>query len=620
MRRPFTSMSVGLALAAAAAMAAAAMAVMAPVALHAQPGAGGRAQIGLALYGEPSRTEPIDGYAFANPNAEKRGEIRLGQTERFGSLFPFLSDNSGAEGLLGLVFESLMAPAADEPDAVYGLIAESVETPIDRSWATFRLRMEAAFSDRLPVSAADVAYSIESLREFGSPLWRRRLAPVTEIRIIDPQTIQFIFNDRREWRTPIYVATAPIVPEGALDAAATGGGLAAPVASGPYVVEDAAPDAGVILRRDPDYWGRDLGVNRGRHNFDTIRIGVYPDEEQLFDAFREGLVSARIEISSARWANGYDFPAAIDGRIFKEEIPSARPVPQNAFAFNARRAPFSDARAREAFIRFFDYDWLNENRFAGGAPRARSLFANTDFESAPGPAASAEVDILLASGARLPEKILNEGWTPPQGGDARIMRTNFLEGLALLRESGWAPAEGRIAHGRTGEPLTIEILAHDSSWAEMARYYANSLARIGVEARVTRVAPAEMRARIARGDFDLAPMRLSLPTPPGDALFWLFSGFAAASAPTKNIPGVNDPAVNALIAAMLQTPSRAEYAASLRALDRMILAGAYMIPLDAPAADRIARWTDVELPAPPPAGFVTNGRLAVDFWWASATN
>ncbi|GAB4523873.1 MAG: extracellular solute-binding protein [Parvularculaceae bacterium] len=609
MRLPFTSICVALAMAAA----------IAPTAPNAQPAAGGRAQIGLALYGEPARATPIEGYPFANPNAEKRGEIRLGQTERIESLFPFLSDNSGAEDLLGLVFESLMAPAADEPDAVYGLIAETVETPIDRSWATFRLRMEAAFSNRLPVSAADVAYSIESLRQFGSPLWRRRLAPVAEIRIIDPQTIHFVFDERREWRTPIYVATAPIIPEGSLDAAGVGG-LAPPVATGPYVVEDAAPDNGLILRRDPDYWGRDLGVNRGRHNFDAIRIGVYPDEEQLFDAFREGLVSARIENSSSRWANGYDFPAAIDGRIFREEIPSARPAPANALAFNTRRAPFSDARAREAFIRFFDYDWLNENRFGGGAPRARSLFANTDFESAPGPAASAEVDILLASGARLSEKILNEGWSPPQGGEARIMRTNFLEGLSLLREAGWTPAEGRIAHGRTFEPLTIEILAPDRDWAEIAQYYANSLARIGVEARVARVAPAEMKARIARGDFDLAPLRLSLPTPPGDELFWLFSGFAAASAPEWNIPGVNDPAVNALIASMLQTPSRAEYAASLRALDRMILAGAYMIPLDAPAADRVARWTDVELPAPPPVGFVRNGRLAVDFWWASATN
>ncbi|SLN28574.1 Oligopeptide-binding protein AppA precursor [Roseivivax jejudonensis] len=572
---------------------------------------------GIAMYGEPALPPDFVSLPYANPDAPKGGRIVVGEVGSFDSLNPHILKGVVPWQWRFLGYESLMGRSYDEPFTLYGLLAESIEVAEDRSWAEFTLREEAAFSDGTPVTIEDVMWSYETLGTEGHPRYLGTWNLVETMEQTGPRSVRFTFaTDNRE--LALLIGMRPILKKAQwADKDFTRSGLdTIPIGTAPYVVSDYEAGRFVELSRNPDYWGSDLPFMRGQANLDTIRMEFYADAQVLFEAFKAGQITSIRETNAEKWATQYDFPAVRSGDIVKSEIPHERPTGMTGFVMNTRRSAFSDWRVRAAMIHAFNFEFINETLTGGRQPRITSYFSNSLLAMADGPADEGVRRLLQPHVDALVPGAL-DAYALPQGDGSAANRRNLRTAMRLMEEAGFTIEEGRMTTP-SGEPFGFEILLPQSTpEAEVGTIvdlFLPALERMGIDVRVARVDRAQFEERTDAFDFDMTFYTRGLSLSPGNEqkLYW---GSAAAEAQgSLNWMGVQSPAVDAMIDAILTSESRADFVTAAKALDRVLTTGRYVIPIYQFRESRIAHDANLHFPDDLPIyGDFIN--FHPDVWW-----
>ena len=554
---------------------------------------------GIAMYGDPALPPDFVSLPYANPDAPKGGRVVTGNVGGFDSLNPFILRGSPPWQLAHLTHETLLGRSWDEPFTLYGLLAESVETGPARGWVEFTLNPAARFSDGSPVTVEDVIWSFETLGTKGHPRYRGFWSKVDRIEATGPRSLRLTFNvEDRE--LALLAGLRPILQKAQWQGRdiSEAGISDIPVGTGPYTVADYEVNRHVTLKRNPDYWGRDLPYHRGTHNFDEIRIEFYADGTVLMEAFKAGLISYVREFNAEAWANEYDFPAVERGKIVKSEIPHRQPSGMTGFVMNTRNPALADWRMREALITAFNFDYINDTLTGGRQPRITSYFSGSELAMDHGPA-TGRVRALLApfAGSLLPGTL--EGYSLPEGDGTARNRAGLRRATALLTEAGWRVEDGRLVDA-TGTPLSLTVLLQQDGLiaqaSAMMDIYARALSRLGIDLRVETVDNAQYAERVAQYDFDLTMMRRSLSLSPGNEQMFYWGSKDANKPGSRNLMGMNSPAAEAMIRTMVQAEGRDDFVAATRALDRVLTAGRYVIPIHRYAVGRIAHKAELAYP------------------------
>lgn len=572
----------------------------------------GAARHGLAMHGVPALPPAFQHFPYANPNAPKGGRLVLGVQGTFDSLNPFpVKGLTAAHGIAGLVIEPLMRRSLDEPFTLYPLIARAVEMPEDRSAVTFALDERAAFSDGRPVTSEDVLFSFDLLKTKGRPNYRNSYDKVTKVETPDPHTIRFDLSDADDRELPLILGLMPILPKHAVDPETFEASTFQPLlGSGPYVVQALNPGESITYRRNPAYWAADLPANRGTYNFDEIRYDYYRDANSLFEAFKAGLYDFRIEADPTRWLTGYDIPAVREGRIVREELPNRMPKGMAGFVFNTRRPVFEDVRVREALGFLFDFAWVNKNLFGGVYRRTASYFDESDLSAHGRPADAKERALLAPYPDAVRADILEGRWESPASDGSGRDRDLARRAIALLSEAGYERAGDEVRNRATGEPLAFEIMVVSRDQERIALNFVQSLTRIGVTARVRLVDSVQYERRRQRFEFDMMIASWPVSPSPGNEQFFRWGSASADREGSFNFAGVKSPAVDGMIQALLAAKERDDFAAAVRALDRVLLSGFYVVPLYHLPNQWIAHNARVKRPAEVPL----LGPL-IEIWW-----
>lgn len=551
------------------------------------------------MYGAPALPPDFVSLPYANPDAPKGGRVVTGNVGGFDSLNPFILRGTPPWQLADLTHETLMGRSWDEPFSLYGLLAESVETDEARRWVEFTLRPEARFSDGSPVTVEDVIWSYETLGTQGHPRYRSFWAKVAAISKTGPRSLRLTFAEE-DRELALLAGLRPIlqksqwqgrdITEAAIDDI--------PLGTGPYVVADYEVNRHVTLKRNPDYWGRDLPLRRGTNNFDEIRIEFYGDDTVLKEAFKAGLVSYVREFNAEAWASQYDFPAVQRGEITLSEIPHGKPSGMTGFVMNTRRAPLDDWRVREALITAFNFEYINDTLTGGRQPRITSYFSGSELGMDHGPATGRVRDLLEPYADTLLPGTL-EGYSLPVGDGTARNRTNLRRAAALLQEAGWQVENGQLVNA-SGQPLALTVLLQqDGLMAQasaMMDIYARALERLGITLKIEMTDKAQYAEREANFDFDLTMMRRSLSLSPGNEQMFYWGAEYADQPGSRNLMGMKSPAAEAMIHAMLTARDRDAFVAATRALDRVLTAGRYVIPIHQYSVGRIAHKSQLKYP------------------------
>lgn len=569
----------------------------------------------IAMHGAPALAPNYTHFPYANPAAPKGGRLTIGLLGTFDSLNPFnVKSGSAAQGLDTNVFQTLMARSLDEPFTLYGLIAKSIETNEARSYVLFHLDPRAKFFDGTPITSADVAFTFELLKEKGRPQQRAAYTLVSRVEVPDAETIRFDFPDVDDRELPLILALMPVLSQRATDAANfEQASFAIPVGSGPYRVAEVDPGEKLILRRNPDYWAKDLPSQRGFFNFDEIEIDYYRDASSLFEAFQAGLVDFRVETDPLRWTTSYNFPAVREHRVVCESLPVGGPKGMDGFVFNLRRGIFDDVRVREALGMMFDFEWVNANLFAGQYTRTKGFFDDSEFASTGRRASAAERALLAPFPGAAREDIMEGRWRPPKTDGTGHDRVWPKRALDLLASAGYELVGGRLR--KDGKPFNFEIMVQDRAQERLALNYAYSLARIGVEARVRRVDEVQYQRRRQNFDFDMMIGSWVASASPGSEQRTRWGSAAADEPASYNLAGVKSSAVDAMIDALLAAKSRQDFVTAVRALDRVLLSGFYIVPLFHSREQWIAASSALERPAELPAYGSPTIDPTLDAWW-----
>lgn len=577
--------------------------------------AGAEPRHGIAMYGEPELPPDFVSLPYANPDAPKGGKVVFGNTGGFDSLNPFIQKGTAPWQLRFWSYESLMGRSWDEPFTLYGLLAESVETAPDRSWVEFTLRPEARFWDGSPVTVEDVIWSYETLGTQGHLRYRGFWTQVEKIEQTGPRSVRLSFDtDDRE--LALIAGLRPILKKAQWEGRDfTRSGLdTVPMGTGPYVISDFEAGRFVELARDPDYWGADLPFRRGTDNFDVLRVEFYGDETVLFEAFKAGELTALREFNAETWRTAYDFPAIRQGRVVKTEIPHQRPSGMTGFVMNARRPPFDDWRVREAMLRAFNFEYINDTVTGGVQPRIASYFSNSELGMRPGPAEGQVRELLNPFAADLPPGALDGYALPVSDGTARN-RANLRAAAALLEEAGWRIVDGELQDAE-GRPFRFELVLRQGAGElqTIAELYQRALQRLGIAMEVTAVDDAQYTQRIAALDFDMTDFRRDLSLSPGNEQRLYWGSDQAQLQGTRNLMGMAEPAADAMIDTMLTATDAAEFVAAARALDRVLMAGRYVIPFWQYDVGRIAHAAELRHPERLP---IYGDRIGFmpDVWW-----
>ncbi len=551
----------------------------------------------IAMHGDPRYAAGFKHFDYTNPDAPKGGEIVFGVLGSYDSLNPLIVRGVSAAGIRGYVFESLMARSMDEPFSLYGLLAESVETPDDRSSVTFTLNPDAKFSDGRPVTIDDVVFSHSLLRDRGRPNHRTYYAKVSKVERPGPRSVKFVFDADGDREMPLIMGLMPILPSHVFDAETfEQTNLRPPIGSGPYIVANIDPGSGITYRRNPDYWGRQLAVNRGRFNFDRIRYDYFRDSNSLFEAFKKGLVHVRSEDDPGRWALSYDFPARKDGRVLTQEFPIGVPSGMSALVFNTRKQIFSDIHVRKALILMLDFDWLNRNLYHGLYSRTQSFFDRSELSSHDRPADARERKLLRIYEAEIEPDILDGRYSLPVTDGSGRNRVNRRKALELLKQAGYGLRDNKLVDLATGKPFEFEILAATKGQERLLLSYARALKALGIEARIRQVDSAQYQRRRQTYDFDMIQAFWYASLSPGNEQNFRWRSSSADMEGTFNFAGVESPVVDAMIEALLAAKSRLNFVSAVRALDRGLLSGHYVIPLFHLPKQWVAYWQQFEHP------------------------
>ncbi len=569
----------------------------------------------IAMYGEPALPQDFVSLPYVNPDAPKGGQAIFGNTGGFDSLNPFVRKGTVPWQLRYWGYESLMMRSWDEPFTLYGLLAESVQTAADRSWVEFTLNPKARFSDGSPVTVDDVIWSFETLGTIGRLQYRGLWSRIEQIQQTGPRSLRITFNEANR-ELAMIAGLRPILKKDQWDGKDfTASGLdEAPIGSAAYVVDSVDPGRSLVLRRNPDYWGRDLPIRRGTQNFDTLRIEFFGDGGVLFEAFKALELNVFREYNADAWNTRFNFPAVQDGRVVKTEIPHRRPSGMTGFAMNTRRAPFDDWRVREAMLLAFNFEYINDTLTGGAQKRISSYFSNSELAMQPGPATDAVLDLLTPFRDTLPSGTI-EGYALPRSDGTARNRTNLRKAAKLLNEAGWEVQDG-VLRGPNGQPFVVSVLLRqgDRNMIAVLEIYARALERLGITLRTQVVDNAQFAAREAELDFDMASFRRDLSLSPGNEqrLYW---GSDQADQPgTRNLMGITSPAVDAMIERMLTVDDPEAFRAAVRALDRILTAGRYVIPIWEFDIGRVAHIREIRHPARFPLYGDRPGLIA-DTWW-----
>jgi microcin C transport system substrate-binding protein len=566
---------------------------------------------GLSMHGDMKYGPGFKHFEYVNPAAPKGGEVKLAAIGTFDNLNPFILKGVPAVGI-GETFDSLTVSSRDEPFTEYGLIAETIEVPEDRSWVAFTLRPEARFHDGSPITVEDVIWSFETLKTQGHPFYRSYYAQVAKVEKVGERKVRFAFGPGENRELPLIVGQLPVLSrtywsKREFDRTT----LEPPLGSGAYRVDAVEPGRSITYRRVPTYWAARLPVKVGTDNFDVLRYDYYRDGTVALEAFKGGEYDFRAENVAKNWATAYTGPAISQGLIRREEIPNEVPTGMQAFVYNTRRPFFQDARVRRALAYAFDFEWTNKNLFYGAYTRTRSYFSNSELASRGLPSPD-ELKILEPFRGRVPEEVFTREYQPPVTDGSGNIRDGAREALRLLGEAGWSVKGQKLVNAR-GEALQFEILEDDPLFDRVILPFVKNLERLGVSARLRVVDAAQYQKRIEDFDFDMTVFVWPQSLSPGNEQRDFWSTKAAETRGTRNVAGIRDPVVDTLIDLLIKAPDRKRLVDRTRALDRVLLWGHHVIPHWHIRAYRVAYWDKFARPAVAP-----KYALGLDTWWVDA--
>ena len=572
-------------------------------------------QHGIAMYGAPALPPDFVSLPQANPDAPKGGRITFGEAGSFDSLNPYITKGSAPAAISSLTVETLMGRSYDEPFTLYGLLAESIETDDARSYVAFTLREAAKFSDGSPVTVEDVLWSFQTLGEQGNPRYTTAWKKIAKMEAVGARGVKFTFTEL-DREMPLLMGLRPILQKKQWEGRDfTETTLDAPIGSGPYVVADVEPGTRLTLKKNPDWWGRDLAFNKGLHNFDEIRYEYFADPTVIFEAFKAGEIDTYREANPAKWVGNFDIPPVQSGDIVKAEIPHQRPSGIDGLVFNTRKPMFADWRVREALIQAFNFELVNQTLSGGVNPRITSYFSNSELSGNMAEPASDKVAALLAPFADqlLPGAI--EGYALPVADGTEANRAGIRKATDLLAEAGWTVQDGVLKNG-TGEAFAFEILLANGASDTIAatEIFVEALKRLGIEARIATVDSAQYKERSTNYDFDMTQYIRSLSLSPGNELTLYWGGEGVEKPGTRNFMGMSSPAAEALIKTMVSATSREDFVTATQALDRVMTSGRYVIPFWYSNVSRVAHKKALHYPARLPIYGDWLGFLP-DVWW-----
>ena len=561
----------------------------------------------IAMHGSPKYEPDFNHFDYVNPDAPQGGTMRLAVNGTFDSFNSFIPrGNAGA----GSSIETLLTSSADEPFTEYGLIAESLEVPDDRSWVIFTLRPEARWHDGKPITVEDVIWSLQTLKTKGQPFFRFYYASVVGAEKVGTRRVKFTFAEKGNRELPLIVGQMPILPKHyweTRDFERTT--LEPPLGSGPYRITSFEPGRYIITERVKDYWGRDLAVNRGQDNLERIRYDYYRDDTVIRQALKAGEVDFREENQAKAWALDYDVPAVRKGWLKKEEIRHYSPTGMQAFVYNTRREIFKDWRVRKALSYAFDFEWTNKNLFFGQYTRTESYFSNSEL-AARGLPSGEELKILERYRGRIPEEVFTTPFRAPSTDGSGWPRENLRTAFKLLEQAGWVVRDMKLVNVHSGKPFEFEILLVSPAFERIVLPFVRNLRRLGIDARVRLVDESQYINRLRSFDFDMFIAGWGESESPGNEQRSFWTSAAADSPAARNYAGIKNPVIDELVELVIKAPDRESLVARTRALDRVLLYGYYVIPNWHLRMQRILYWDKFSRPQVTP-----RTGTSISYWW-----
>jgi microcin C transport system substrate-binding protein len=564
---------------------------------------------GISMHGDLKYPKGFSHFDYVNPKAPKGGKVTQSAIGTFDSFNQFIVKGNSADGL-GLIYDTLLGRALDEPFSLYGLIAENIEVPKDRSWIIFNLRKSATFSDNHPLTAEDVVFSFEKLRSEGAPFYKAYYADIDKIEALNPHRVKFTFKNALNRELALIVGEVPILAKHYWQGKDfQKPSLDIPIGSGPYIIDSYDAGRSITYKRNPNYWAKNLPVKVGYDNFDIQIFDYYRDGTVAMEAFKAGEYDFRQENSSKRWATSYTGQSFDDGRIKIAELEHQNPTGMQAFVINNRREQFSDPRVRQALALAFDFEWTNKNIFFNAYTRTHSFFSNSEMAATKLPTKE-EIEILEPVRDQVPPQVFTQVYKAPEtNGDGKIY-TQLRQAKRLLQEAGWAFKSGKLINAESGKPLKIEMLLYSPAFERVVSPFIRNLERLGIEANIRLVDVSQYIARLRSYDFDIVVSGFGQSSSPGNEQRDYWHSSSANKEGSRNLIGIQNPAIDYLVEQLIQSPDREQLVLRTRALDRVLQWNHYVIPQYHINKYRVAYWDKFAMPE-------TRPKYALGFntWW-----
>ena len=571
----------------------------------------------IAMHGAPKYPANFKLFEYTSPHATYGGTLKLGAQGNFDSLNPFIAKGT-SEQYLSLSYDTLLVQAKDEAFTEYGLVAETMEYPADRSFIIFKLRKQARFHDGVAITADDIVSTFNLLMEKGNPFYHSYYSGVESVIALSKHKVRFNFKPGTNHELALIVGQLPILPKHYWqnkDFANTTTEI--PIGSGPYKIKSFQFGRSISYERDDNYWAKDLNVNAGMYNFNTIQVDYYKDAVVLLEALKAKQYDFRLENSSKQWATGYNSRALNNGQLIKEQIPHQLPTGMQAFLFNLRNPLFTDMRVRQAINLAFNFEWSNKNLFYDAYTRTESYFSNSELASSGLPSEN-ELKILNKYRDDLPASIFNEIYKAPVSGGDKYNRTNLLAAQELLKNAGWVIKNNELVNNKN-QTLNFEILLVQPSFERIVNPFVKSLAKLGIKASIRHVEVSQYINRLRHFEFDMIVGGMGQSLSPGNEQIDYWHSSKANTTASRNYIGINNPVIDELIELLISSPDRESLITNTRILDRVLLHHHYVIPQFHISSHRIAYWDKFSKPSVAPK-YDSRYQTGLMTWWMKTDN